>query len=261
MFEDFADLSTIRLWCWDTGGDGEPIVLLHPASQSCQIWEHQREAFVKAGYRVVAYSRRGYFKSEIGDPADAGTSVADLEELLDYLSITKAHVVGAAAGALTALRFAVAHQGRVLSMVLAGTIFAPDEDDWRELFGRLGIAEVRHQVSTEFLELGPSHRATNPGGVKRFAELSDLALANAPPKQPLGAHVTWQTLEELEIPVLLLTGEADLYAPPPLQAMVASHLQQFRLETLREVGHAPYWEAPDSLNSAILDFLQAQDEK
>ena len=42
-----------------TGG-GQPIVLLHPATGSGLIWAYQQPAFVKAGYRVIAYSRRGY---------------------------------------------------------------------------------------------------------------------------------------------------------------------------------------------------------
>ena len=153
--------------------------------------------------------------------------------------------------------FAVGHQERIRSLVLAGTIFGPDEADWRDFYSRLGIAEVRSRVSTEFLELGPSYRATQPDGVARFAELSRQALVHQPAKQPLGAKVTWQLIEQLTIPVLLLTGEADLYAPPPLQSMVAGHLRQCRSETLREIGHAPYWEAPEAFNAIVLDFIRS----
>ena len=62
--EGYATVSGARLWYWDTGGDGEPLVLCHPASQSSQIWLYQQPAFAKAGYRVIAYARRGVYKSE-----------------------------------------------------------------------------------------------------------------------------------------------------------------------------------------------------
>lgn len=257
MFEGFAELPSVRLWYWDTGGQGEPVVLLHPASQSCQIWEYQRETFRKAGYRVIAYSRRGYFRSEIGNSFETSSTVGDLVSLLDYLDIDHAHVLGAAAGAIAALGFAVDNPDRVQSLVLAGTIFQPDEPSWRELFGRLGIAEVRGTVPTEFLELGPSYRLTDPAGATRFAELSRLALADNPPKQAVGIKVTYEQIEQLPMPVLLLTGESDLFAPPPLQSMVASHIRHHRLETLPEVGHAPYWEAADVFNKIVLDFLKS----
>ena len=255
VYEGFAQLPNVRLWYWDTGGQGEPVILLHPASQSCQIWEHQRDKFREAGYRVIAYARRGYFKSEVGNSAGTSSSVGDLISLLDYLTIDQAHILGAAAGGITALGFAAGHQERVLSLVLAGTIFQPDEPSWKEFFGRLGIADIRGRVPMEFLGLGPSYRLTNPAGETRFSELSREALSGNPPMQAVGIKVTWEQIEQLSIPVLLLTGEADLFAPPPLQRMMANHIRNHRLATLPEVGHAPYWEAPDVFNKTVLEFL------
>ena len=67
--------------------------------------------------------------------------------------------------------------------------------------------------------------------------------------------VDWSAMEQLQVPVLLLTGEADLYAPPPLQRMIAAHLRRHEMVTLREVGHAPYWEVPAEFNRLVLNFL------
>ena len=44
-----AALPGTHLWYWDTGGDGIPIVLLHPATGSGLIWGYQQPAFAKAG--------------------------------------------------------------------------------------------------------------------------------------------------------------------------------------------------------------------
>lgn len=257
MFEGFADTLGARLWHWDTGGEGPPLVLSHPASQSCQIWEYQRDAFAKAGYRVIGYSRRGHFRSETGPAGGAGTTVEDLANLLLALGIEKAHLLGAAAGGITALGFANRFPDRVASLILAGTIFAPDEDDWRAMHGRLNVASIRGTASTEFLELGPSYRASNPEGVARFAALSKKATAGKGDfTQATGASVTWNDLENLTIPVLLLTGEADLYSPPPMQELVAAHLANHTLVSLPAIGHASYWEAPGAFNETVLDFLK-----
>jgi pimeloyl-ACP methyl ester carboxylesterase len=253
--EGFATVAGARLWYWDTGGKGEPLVLCHPGSQSSQIWLYQQPVFAKAGYRVIAYSRRGTYKSDRGSEEDRGTQVGDLAALLDFLGLRQAHVLGSAAGGITAMGFAVAHPARVTALVLAGTIFAPEEEEWRTLYHRLGIADVRQSVSTEFLELGPSYRALDPEGVARFAELEHAARANGVMRQPLGVTVDWDAMERLRMPVLLVTGEADLYSPPPLQRMISVHLPTHEMFTLREVGHAPYWEAPAEFNRLVLDFL------
>ena len=104
MFEGFADTPDARLWYWDTGGVGESVVLCHPASQSCQIWEHQRPVFVAAGYRVIAYSRRGHYRSETGAAQNGGTTVGDLSNLLDNLGLRRAHILGASKSLVTFLK-------------------------------------------------------------------------------------------------------------------------------------------------------------
>src|ERR1700733_1792405 len=62
--EAVAVLPGTRLAYWDTGGTGEAIVLLHPATGSARIWSYQQPVFIEAGYRVIAYSRRGYGGSD-----------------------------------------------------------------------------------------------------------------------------------------------------------------------------------------------------
>ena len=256
MHEGLAEVAGTRLWYWDTGGAGTPLVLCHPASQSCQIWERQRHAFVSAGYRVIAYSRRGHHRSERCDANAPGTTVTDLAELLNHINVDRAHVLGAAAGGITALGFAVANPERTASLILAGTIFAPDEPEWRDVYGRLGIAEVRAAVSTEFLELGPTYRMSEPEGTARFGELSRSSKPHGAPGQPTGVRFTWRDLQQLATPILLITGEADLYAPPPMQQLIAHHLPNCKLDTIREVGHAAYWEAPAEFNRAVVAFLR-----
>lgn len=253
--EHFVDIGQCRLAVADSGGDGDIVVLCHPASQSAAIWGYQQPVLVAAGYRVIAYSRRGYGVSEKGSADAPGTSVADLVAVLDNLSARRVHIIGAAAGGITALAFAISQPDRTLSVMLAGTIFSVNENSWRDAFGRLGIAAVRDSVSTEFLELGPTYRFSSPDGAAHFAALSAEAHRQAPTRQPSGVNVTWDTLRQLQRPVFLLTGEADLYAPPPLQAMIATYLPNAETHTLREVGHAAYWEQPAAFNDIVLAFL------
>jgi len=250
-----ADTPDARLEYWDTGGDGDVIVLSHPMSQGSRIWCYQQPALAKAGYRVVGYARRGYDASELGPADNPGTEVGDFCHLLDALAIGRAHLIGAAAGGGVAMRFAAAHPKRVRSLVLAGSIVAPAEPDWRAMYARLTIAAVRPHVTTAFLELGPSYRANNPEGTAQFAKLAADAHRSDRPRQPSGLELTWAAMERTHVPVLLLTGEADLYAPPPLNRLLARHLPNHELATLREVGHAPYWEAPDAFNALVLGFI------
>jgi pimeloyl-ACP methyl ester carboxylesterase len=254
--EGYFDSDGVDLWYWDTGGDGEVVLLSHPGSQSSEIWGYQQPFLVAEGYRVVAYSRRGVYRSEQGPEDDPGTTVGDLENLLDFLGVERAHLVGAAAGGIAAMAFAVAHPDRTRSLTLAGSIVGPNEPEWRDMFGRLEMTLARQHMSSAFVELSASYRAGNPEGAVLFEQLSEQAREHGPVAQPSGVSVTWDVMESLAVPVLLLTGEADLYSPPSLQRLFAQHLMDYELEVVSESAHAVYWEQPTQFNRILGRFLR-----
>ena len=57
-----AELPGVKLWFIDTGGAGEPVMLLHPNTGTSETWEPQIAGLSQAGYRVIAFDR-GWGKS------------------------------------------------------------------------------------------------------------------------------------------------------------------------------------------------------
>jgi hypothetical protein len=99
--EGIAELPGTRLWHWDTGGNGEPVVFLHPATGSALIWLYQQPTFAKAGYRVIAYSRRNHYNSDLAPDDNPGTGSEDLHNLIEFLGLEKFHAVSSAAAAVS----------------------------------------------------------------------------------------------------------------------------------------------------------------
>ena len=122
METKLATLPDVRLAYWDTGGEGETVVLLHAGTGSHAVWEHQRPALAAAGFRVIGYSRRGHLGSDAGREEAPGTGSGDLAALADHLGLGRFHAVGTAAGAIVAADFALSHADRLLSLTLACTI-------------------------------------------------------------------------------------------------------------------------------------------
>src|SRR5437667_12457625 len=63
-FEGYAELPGVRLWYVDSGGPGVPIVLLHANTGNADSWAPNTPGLVTAGYRVIAFDRRGWGRSE-----------------------------------------------------------------------------------------------------------------------------------------------------------------------------------------------------
>jgi pimeloyl-ACP methyl ester carboxylesterase len=232
-------------------------VFLHAATGSSRVWEYQIPAFTAAGYRLLAYDRRGWGRTAI-EPAgpQSGSGADDLLGLLDLLGIDRAHLVGTAAGAFVALDFALSYPQRVRSLVIANTIGGVQDPDYVELGRRIRPPQF-DALPPEFRELGPSYRAAQAEGTRRWMELEKISRPPGPPApaQPMRNRITFSLLETIKAPTLLLTGGADLYAPPPLLRLFAARIKGSESIIVPEAGHSTYWEQPEVFNRAVLDFI------
>lgn len=255
--EGHAALPGVRIWYADTGGDGPAVLLMHAATGSCRVWEHQLPALTRAGYRVIAYDRRGWGRSVIdASGAQPGTAADDLHALMDHLGLDRVHLVGTAAGGIGALDFALSFPRRLRSLVVANSIGGVQDEDYLALGRRLRPPQF-DALPPELRELGPSYRAADPEGTRRWIELERLSRPDGPraPAQGMRNRITFARLQALDVPTLLLTGGADLYTPPPVLALFAAHIAAAESVIVPEAGHSAYWEAPERFNRAVLDFL------
>lgn len=247
-----------RLWYWDTGGAGEPVVFLHSGSQSGAGWGYQQPAFAAAGLRAIGYSRRGCFRSEGGSAQDPGVACEDLDRLIEHLRIDRpVHLVALALGAFYALDFALVYPQKLRSLTIACSYLgiADSERDYAEANARLRPREFA-ALPVEVRELHPSYRAGNPAGTRAWLALSREASPGGRIEQLRPAPLTWARLESIRHPVLLMTGDGDLYTPPALLRLQSAHIAQAETLVLPEAGHAPNWEQPELFNRAVLAFIR-----
>ncbi|MGZ8494914.1 MAG: alpha/beta fold hydrolase, partial [Candidatus Binatia bacterium] len=117
--QGIAELPGTRLGYWDTGGNGTPVIFSHPASGSALIWLYQQPVFAQAGYRVIGYSRRNYYNSELAPANNPGIASEDLHNLSQFLGLKKFHAVSSAAGGSVAVDYAFSHPERLLSLTVS----------------------------------------------------------------------------------------------------------------------------------------------
>ncbi len=223
----YAELPGVRIFYEDTGGSGVPLVFLHAATGSSRVWEYQIPAFTAAGYRSIAFDRRGWGRTVV-DPAgpQPGTGADDLLGLLDHLGIERVHLISTAAGASVALDFALSFPHRLRSLVVANAVGGVQDQDYVELGRRIRPPQF-DALPPELRELGPAYRAANVEGTKRWMDLEKVSRPAGPPAtaQPLRNRITFSLLETIQVPTLLITGDADPYAPPPVLRLFAARIK------------------------------------
>jgi len=252
--EGMAALPGTHLGYWDTGGAGQPIVLLHPASGSALVWLYQQPVFAEAGYRVIAYSRRNYYNSDLAPADNPGTASADLQNFIEYLGLEKFHIVSSAAGGSIAADYALSHPERLLSLTVSSNNLAAANGYIAEAAAMMHLREW-DDLPRWFRELGPSYRGANPAGVAKWTELNEISETGKGARQKLVNIVTPEKLVTLKVRTLLMTGAADMFTPPSITRMIARHVPDNEVVIVPESGHSPYWEQPEFFNRTVLGFI------
>ena len=252
----YAELPGVKLWFIDTGGTGTPIVLLHANTGTSAVWENQLARFSQAGYRVIAFDRRGWGKS-LANPATGpqpGNVAGDLDALADYLKLDKFHLIGVAGGGFAALDYTAWRPERLRSLVVAASTGQVADKEIADVIARLEIPELR-KLPAVYREVGPSYRGANPGGTKRWIEIEEHARQRDAPNQPLRTPNTFAKIETIATPALIIAADADLLAPPALMRIWALHVKNHEWAIVPDSGHSIAWEQPQAFNEKVLEFV------
>jgi pimeloyl-ACP methyl ester carboxylesterase len=251
-----AELPGVKLWFTDTGGIGPPLVLLHSNTGNSAIWEPQAGAFTRAGYRVIAFDRRGWGKS-IANAATGpqpGTIAGDLDALADHLKLERFHLLGVAGGGFAALDYAAWHPERLRSLVIGASTGQVADKAIADFIARIEIPEIRKQPAA-YLEVGPSYRGADPEGTRRWSEIEEHSRQPGSPNQPLRTPNTFAKIATIPTPTLIIAADSDLLAPPALMGIWAAHVKNREWAVVPDAGHAVAWERPDMFNEKVIGFL------
>ncbi len=196
-------------------------------------------------FDAVAYDHRGLGQSvdrEPGVPTMAGFA-ADGLALVDHLGWERFSVIGISFGGMVAQELALAAGERIERLVLAVT--SPGGAGGSSLaldrMYRLTAAERAEQMLTVLdtrAATDPEVRAT----MERWLT-SDSSAGDGPVPEGLARqlearshHDTWDRLEQLRVPTLVLAGRYDGVARPETVARLAGRIPGARLVT-RDGGH------------------------
>lgn len=251
----YADLPGVKVAYVDTGGSGQPIVLVHALAGTSENWKYQFDAFSRAGLRVIAYDRRGWGKSlpNSATGPQPGTTADDLHALIDHLGLEKLHLLGIAGGSFVCMDYAASHQDRLLSLTLAASTGSIQEKEILDFSAAIANPAVKWPSIT--LEVGASYVGANPKGLKEWEEIFERCRQKDAPSQPLSSPNTYAKLQSIGTPTLVLAAGADQLAPPGLMRVWAKHVKQHEWAIIPEAGHSAAWEYPDEFNRIVLGFI------
>jgi len=134
---------------YERAGRGPAVILIHPGLWDSLLWNPQFASLAKQR-DVIRYDLRGSGRSE---PASAPYSdVQDLLELMVFLDVERATLVGLSVGAAVAIDFTLAYPEMVAGLIPASPVLSGYE--WNDP----GMAMPREEIASA-VETGRPERA------------------------------------------------------------------------------------------------------
>jgi peroxiredoxin len=253
-------------------GQGRPVVLIHGWPLSHRMWENQITALSEAGYRCIAYDRRGF--GESGHPTggyDYDSFASDLNDLITQLDLRDATLAGFSMGGGEVARY-IGRYGtdRVSKAMLLGAVPPfllktsdnPEGVDKSVFDGMLeGVKKDRIAFFEQFF---PNFYNLEPGqgqdllGFTKWIAWGASPLGTQQCIVAFGSTDFRNDLKKFDIPTCIVHGDADRIVPIEVSGK-RSHqmIQGSRLEVIPGAPHGFAATHAQQLNQLMLDFLKS----
>jgi 3-oxoadipate enol-lactonase len=253
------DTGRVSLFFAGAGSGGVPVLLLHELGGSSDSW---REVIplLAADRRVLAVDMRCAGRSEKPPgPFALADVAADLDALLRALTLdVPIDVIGAALGSLVGALLAIRHPARVRRLMLCAvapdmagptrTYLAERAEKVRAV-GMRGVAET--SLANSFPRSHPEERAAYRGIYLGNDPAAYAALSLALGQLEMTA-ADWSAVRS---PVLVVSGAHDFLWPPEVGRDVAALIPNAQFEVMKDAGHFPHLQAPETLVRLARSFL------
>ena len=242
----------IRL-AYERRGTGAPLVLLHGYPLDHHLW-NEVAPLLEDTFELILPDLRGFGGSSSVDTFYAMEDFAlDIAALLDHLEIQKAGIVGHSMGGYVALAFARVYPERVSGLGLVSSQVLADPPDRKEARYK-SAAEVADKGIASVVETMTPKFTADP----RLQQFARQSMEQQQPAAYIGALKAMAErvdstplLSSLEIPVVIVHGDADALIPIDRAREVKAAVPGAHLVEVAGAGHMPMMEAKEETAEAL----------
>ena len=265
-----ADKTKLYVKDW---GSGRPVILLHGWPLSSDSWDDQAMAISEAGYRAIAYDRRGFGRSsQPWSGYDYDTLADDLAAVIEQTGAQDAVLAGFSMGGGEVARYMSRHQGKSVSKAVLVSSVVPfmlktaDNPDGTEqaVFDEMGqdMKQDRAKFFASFFKNFYGVGMLSSPVSEELMEASRNVAMQASLKATLACAKSFATtdfrgdLPAFKVPTLIIHGNSDVIVP--IDAAGRAAAKGIAGSTLIEYDGAPHGlfaTEKNRLTSDLLEFI------
>ncbi|HEV2674389.1 MAG TPA: alpha/beta hydrolase [Aliidongia sp.] len=254
-------------------GVGKPVVLIHGWPLNADMWEYQATFLAEQGFRVIAYDRRGFGRSDQPwNGYDYDTLADDLAAILEELALDDVTLVGFSMGGGEVARYLARHgaarvsKAALISAVTPLLVKRPDHEDGVDIgvFDKM-IAGLREDRPSFLAGFGKQFFGAGLLNLSISSEVLAWAQGMAMQGSPKATLDCVRAFSETDfradmaaftMPTLIVHGDADATVPIDVAGRAAARLIPTAvLKEYEGAAHGLFFTEKDRLNADLLAFI------
>ena len=256
-------------------GEGKPVILIHGWPLSHRMWEYQINEIVEAGFRCIAYDRRGFGDSDKPwTNYDYDSLANDLNDIITELGLSEVTIVGFSMGGGEVARYigkygtANISKAALISAVPPFMLKTDDNPDGLEKEVFEGFKEEIKKDRPAFLQgFGKQFVNFDKVGDRISEEMADYYWSIACKASPnatlecidsFGYTDFRKDLEKFDVPTLVVHGDADQIVPIEISGKKSADLiANSEYHVIEEAPHGLVLTHTAEFNNILLEFLKS----
>ncbi|WP_019037103.1 alpha/beta fold hydrolase [Psychroflexus tropicus] len=245
-------------------GNGNPLIILHGFLGMGDNWKTLANSYAKEGFEVHLVDQRNHGRSPHDEAFNYELLAEDLKAYLKEKDIKSASIIGHSMGGKTAMRFATLYPKMIDKLIIvdiAPKYYPPHHQQILE--GLQAIADSKLSSRTDADELLANYitelpvrqfllknlywKTQNEMALRMNLKALQSNIAEIGKALPLGSTYSKETL-------FIRGGNSD-YIKDSDKSQIASHFQNFTIETIPNAGHWIHAEKREDFLKLSLEFL------
>jgi pimeloyl-ACP methyl ester carboxylesterase len=256
----------------DTGGDGNPVLLLQHFRGNLDSWDPALVDELAANRRVITFDYEGVGGSE-GSVAHTIAETADgALRFLDAMNLDQVDLVGFSIGSFVAQEIALTRPAVVNKLVLASSAprGAPGMHGWAaDVMGAVGTPQTSPEeyLSVFFAPSETSKKAGQGALGRMYARKKDrdtptdwdtrIAQYEAVCEWGIPNHSLLERVEAIDMPVFVANGDSDPMILPRYSYLLTGLLPNARLEIYPDAAHGFLFQHAEEFSADVIEFFDS----
>lgn len=256
-------------------GHGQPVILIHGWPLSHRMWEQQIWAIAKAGFRCIAYDRRGFGNSSAPYRSyDYSSLASDVNAIITQLELKDVSLVGFSMGGGEVVRYCTDYGTKNLDKVALISSIIPlvaKKDDNPNGVPKKDLENIMHALEEDrvgflqdfvkdFYNFKDNSESVSEAQLHYDWSIASFAspIATIQSAKAFSETDFRPELKNVDVPTLIVHGDADHIVPKATAGdQAAEGISTSTYKVIKNGPHGLHLTHKQELNELLLDFLKS----